>query len=140
MARAPGHNSGQVESPAGFTWGEYIAGLVEEHGSLAAVASRLVELRGFVDDVNSVERGLRRLRQRGDLDGGDSGRRLLNAFGVPKDIDARVRWMGLYHTRFTDLPRSLCADQLRLWNRPPVSESRERVWLQLGFASLALRA
>jgi len=140
MVPAPGHNSGQAEPADVFSWGDYVSQLVAEHGSLAAVAGKLVELRGYSDDINSVERALRRLRLRGHLDGGSAGRRLLAAFGVSKELDARVRWMGLYHTRFADLPGSFCLEQLRLWNRPPVSESTARVWLQLGFASLGLRA
>jgi hypothetical protein len=47
--------------------------------------------------------------------------------------------MGVYHSRFADLPLSLCLDQLRLWDRPPVSESRARVWVELGLAGAALR-
>jgi hypothetical protein len=139
MAKRPGHKSGHAETLATFTWDEYVAGLVEEHGSLAAVALKLVELRGFVDDTESVERGLRRLRTRGQLEGGDYGRRLLAAFGMPESIEHRVRWMGMYHSRFTDLPSSLCREQLRLWDRPPLSESRARIWIQLGFTTLALR-
>ena len=36
-------------------------------------------------------------------------------------------------------PLALCTDQLRIWDRPPVSASRARVWIQLGLASCALR-
>jgi hypothetical protein len=60
-------------------------------------------------------------------------------FGVPQPIEARLRWLGLYHSPFNDLPVALCLDQLRLWDRPPISTSRARVWLHLGFASCALR-
>jgi hypothetical protein len=141
MVDDPGHDPGHEASlaPAGFSWGEYVAQLVDEHGSLAALALRLAELASTPEDSASVERALRRLRQRGNLGGGDYGRRLLRAFGLPRPIEARVRWMGVYHSRFTDLPRSLCQDQLRVWDRPPVSESRARVWLELGQASVALR-
>lgn len=149
MARAPGHDPGHDPEPApepglgrglgAYTWGEYVAQLVAEHGSLAALALRLAELAATPEDSASVERALRRLRQRGNLDGGDYGRRLLRAFGLPRPIEARVRWLGAYHSRFSDLPRSLCQDQLRVWDRPPVSESRARVWLELGQASVALR-
>ncbi|MFY0569953.1 hypothetical protein ACN28E_39830 [Archangium lansingense] len=38
-----------------------------------------------------------------------------------------------------DLPVQLCVDQLRLWDRPPLSESRARVWILLGLAGVALR-
>ena len=126
--------------PVGYTWGDYVAQLVGEHGSLAALALRLAELATTPDDSASVERALRRLRTRGQRDGGDYGRRLLRAFGLPRPVAARVKWMGVYHSRFSDLPRSLCLDQLRVWDRPPVSESPARVWIALGLAGAALRA
>lgn len=135
VARASGQDSGQA---AGLTWGDLIAALVEEQGTLAALAWRLIELAPG-DDVASIERALRRLRQRGQLDGGVWGQRLLRVFGVPATVESRVRWMGLYHSPFSDLPLPLCVDQLRLWDRPPVSTSRARVWLHLGYASCALR-
>lgn len=145
MARRPGHDPGHdAEGPASahaaYSWGEYVAQLVADHGTLAAVALRLAELATTPEDSATVERALRRLRARGNLDGGDYGRRLLRAFGLPRPIEARVRWLGMYHSRFSDLPLSLCRDQLRLWDRPPVSESRARAWIELGFAGAALRA
>jgi hypothetical protein len=115
-----------------------IESLVEQHGSLTAVAWKLIE-HASGDDVQSIERALRRLRGRGQLDGGVWGQRVLRVFGPPASIEARLRWMGLYHSPFNDLPLALCADQLRIWDRPPVSESRARVWIQLGLASCALR-
>lgn len=127
----PGH-------AAGFTWADLLAALVKTHGSLAAVAWRLVELAPG-DDVASIERALRRLRTREQQDGGVWGQRLLRTFGVPATVESRVRWMGLYHSPFADLPLALCLDQLRLWDRPPVSSSRARVWLHLGYASCGLR-
>jgi len=143
MAPPPGHDPGHdapADGPAGYVWGDYLAHLIAEHGSLAALAVKLVHLAATPEDSASVERALRRLRRRGNLDGGDYGRRLLRTFGLPRDVEARVTWLGVYHSRFTDLPLSLCLDQLRLWDRPPVSESRARVWLELGFAGAALRA
>jgi len=134
MSDEPGQEPGQP--PAGLTWGELVAGLVEEHGTLTAVAWKLIE---HGDDVASIERALRRVRGRGQLDGGVWGQRLLRAFGVPTSIEARLRWMGLYQSPFNDLPLALCLDQLRLWDRPPISESRARTWLHLGHASCALR-
>ena len=134
MSEQPGQEPGQP--PAGYAWGDLISGLIDEHGSLAAVAWKLIE---HGDDVASIERALRRLRSRGQLDGGVWGQRLLRVFGVPKSIEDRLRWMGLYQSPFNDLPLALCRDQLRLWDRPPISESRARVWLQLGHASCALR-
>lgn len=117
-----------------------MAWLVEQHGSLSAVAERLSAHRGYVDDAGSVERALRRLRTRGQQDGGTWGARALSAFGLPGAVDARTRWMGAYHSRFTDLPVPLCQDLVRLWDRPPVSEApASRVWLALAHASCALR-
>lgn len=134
MTDEPGQEPGQP--PIGYAWGDLISTLVDEHGTLAAVAWKLIE---HGDDVASIERALRRLRGRGQLDGGVWGQRLLRVFGVPKSIEDRLRWMGLYQSPFNDLPLALCEDQLRLWDRPPVSESRARVWLQLAHASCALR-
>ncbi len=136
MSESRGHTSGQA--PAGLSWADLIANLVEQHGTLTSVAWKLVE-HASGDDVASIERALRRLRSRGQLDGGVWGQRLLRVFGLPLTIEARLRWMGLYHSPFNDLPLELCLDQVRIWDRPPVSESRARVWVQLGYASCALR-
>ncbi len=133
MHEATGHKSGHTP---GLTWGDYLQVLVEEHGTLTQVAWKLIE---HGDDVANIERALRRLRTRGQRDGGTWGQRLLRTFGVPQSIVARVRWLGLYHSPFSDLPLPLCLDQLRLWDRPPLVNSRARVWLHLGFASTALR-
>lgn len=137
MSDAIGQDSGHGSEP-GMSWGDLLAAQIDAHGTLTAVAWKLVELSDG-DDVASVERALRRLRTRGQRDGGIWGQRLLRVFGVPVAVEDRVRWMGLYHTPFTDLPVALCIDQLRLWDRPPVSASRARIWLHLGQASCALR-
>jgi hypothetical protein len=130
-----GQESGQL------SWGEYVDELVAAHGSLAAVAERLCESRGWSDEVASVERALRRLRRRGTLPGGRWGQRLVRRFGLPGSIEDRLRFLGTYHSRFVDLPLGLCADLVRSWDRPPTSESRlGRLWLALARASLALRA
>src|SRR5688500_13295707 len=118
MASPPGHDPGHAGAGPGpgtgaglgYSWGEYVAQLTADHGSLAAVALKLAELASTPEDSASVERALRRLRARGNLDGGDYGRRLLRAFGLPQPIEARVRWLGVYHSRFSDLPLSLCRD------------------------------
>ncbi len=120
-----------------MTWADYVQWLVAEHGSLAAVAQKAA---GTSRDAASVERALRRLRTKKAGDGGDWGPRLLRTFGLPKGTADRLEWMGVYHSRFTDLPVDLCLDQLRAWSRPPISESPARAWLQLGFATCALRA
>lgn len=140
MPRAPGHDPGQGPPP-GFTWADYVDSLVQTCGTLAAVAERLASRRGFTDDVGSVERALRRLRTRGQLAGGTWGARALAAFGLPAAADARARWMGAYHSRFTDLPVPLCLDLVRLWDQPPVSEApAARLWLALAHATCAQRA
>ncbi|UQA57497.1 hypothetical protein [Polyangium aurulentum] len=118
-----------------------MAWLVSVHGSLAGVAERLSALRGYKEDLGTIERALRRLRARGQRDGGSWGARALSAFGLPDALTERTRWMGAYHSRFTDLPLPLCQDLLRLWDRPPVNEvPAARVWLALASATCALRA
>ncbi len=135
MQETPGHNPGH----AGLSWGQILETLIGQWGSLAGVAAKMAADRGYAEDVGSVERGLRRLRERGHKDGGVWGRRVLATFGLPAAVEDRVRWMGQYHTRFSDLPTSLCRELLLPWDRPPVSESPARVWVQLGLASVALR-
>lgn len=130
-----GQNSGQPG------WGAWIDALVEEQGTLTAVAQRLASARGNREAVESVERALRRLRGRGPVPGGVWGERLLRVFGLPDAIDARLRFMGSYHARFVDLPVPLCRDLVQLWDRPPTSDSvAGRFWIGLARATLALRA
>jgi hypothetical protein len=130
----PGQTSGQP------SWDLYVDALVREHGSLAAVAARLAETRGWREDAESIARALRRLRARGTLPGGQWGTRVLATFGLPKSVEERLRFMGSYHSRFVDLPVSLCTDLVQLWDRPPTSESPSgRLWLSLARATLALR-
>jgi hypothetical protein len=124
-----------------MSWEDYVEHLVATCGSLAAVAERLASMRGYNDDVGSVERALRRLRTRGQQAGGTWGARALSVFGLPETADARARWMGAYHSRFNDLPVGLCQDLVRLWDRPPVSEApKARLWLALAHATCAQRA
>lgn len=129
----------QPDAGTAFDWAELVDALIRERGSLTLVALHLAERRNFEEDAASVERGLRRLRERGHKDGGVWGQRVLRCFGLPRAVDDRVRWMGQYHTRFSDLPASLCDELLRPWDRPPISESPARIWLLLGHAGLALR-
>lgn len=126
-------------APRGYTWTALVDHLATTQGSLARVAELLAESRGFRDDVASVERALRRLRGRGDKSGGLWGARLLERFGLPDEPSRRARWMGTYHSRFTDLPVDACESLLRMWDAGPVRESRARVWIELGFTSVALR-
>ncbi len=131
---------GQARGHAGFTWADHVDWMVATAGSLAAVAERLCARRGHEESVASAERALRRLRERGQEDGGKWGVRALAVFGVPDAADARARWMGAYHSRFTDLPVSVCEDLVRFWDRPPLSQSRgSRIWLSLAHATCALR-
>ena len=131
---ARGQNSGQP------SWGAYLDALADEHGSLAAVSERLAATHGWREEVESITRALRRLRDRGSLPGGKWGDRLLRTFGLPGSVDARLRFMGSYHSRFVDLPVPLCSDLVQLWDRPPTSESKAgRLWLSLARATLALR-
>lgn len=125
---------------AGFTWQDFVDDLVGRVGSLTAVAERLAADKGFTEDVGSIERALRRLRARGQEAGGKWGARLLATFGLPGSVEARLRWMAAYHSRFTDLPVPVADDLLRLWEHPPTTERREaRAFLALARASLDLR-
>jgi hypothetical protein len=125
---------------AGFTWDDFIQDLVSTEGTLTAVAEKLCAARKWEEDVGSVERALRRLRSRGQMAGGKWGSRTLAVFGLPGSVRARLRWMGAYHSRFTDLPVSVCQDLVRLWDHPPTTERREdRVWLALARTTIALR-
>ena len=128
------------DAPVGFTWSDYIEDLVSQVGSLTGVAERLALTRSFEDDVGSIERALRRLRGRGLQPGGKWGQALLAVFGLPASVQARLRWMAAYHSRFSDLPVDLCEDLVRLWDHPPTTERREnRAWLALARTSIALR-
>jgi hypothetical protein len=139
---ARGHNPGhQAQAGTPLDWASYVDGLIAEHGTLAALSERLGGVRGYREDVESIARALRRLRVRGSLPGGAWGERLLRTFGLPAALDARLRFMGQYHSRFVDLPVPLATDLVQLWDRPPTSESRAgRLWLSLARATLALRA
>ncbi len=148
MTEEPGQEPGHAADTSanasagatgGLTWGEYVEALVASRGTLAAVAQHLCAQQGYASDVETAERALRRLRGRGHLDGGIWGRRALRVFGLPSSAVERVRWMGHYHSPFTSLPTTICAELLRAWDRPPVSESPARIWVQLGLASVALR-
>ena len=125
---------------AAFDWAAYVDFVVEREGSLTAAADRLAGARAYKDDVGSVERALRRLRHKGTGDGGRWGTRALATFGMPDEIMRRLRWMAVYHSRFTDLPVPIAADLVRAWDRPPVNGSRSaRTWIALAHASIALR-
>lgn len=133
---APGQNSGQ---PPGYRWEDYLSSLIAQYGSLAALSELLGAERHGIESIESIERGLRRLRSKGQSDGGVWGRRLLARFGLPDAVSRRLRWMGCYHTRFSDLPTDLCEEQLRSWDLPPIRDSAARIWICLGLCGVALR-
>jgi tetratricopeptide (TPR) repeat protein len=128
--------------PHGCTWERYVETLTSEHGGLTALTQLLIRRAGrhttLPDDPGSIERALRRLRSRGNEPGGQYGRWLLKHFGVPHPLEQSAKWMGQYHSRFSDLPRSLRESQLWLWDRPPIAESAAAGWIHLGLASIAL--
>ena len=141
----PGHDSGHTPErlPIGLTWEAYIEHFVEELGGWTALADELVRrAAGRADvplDLQSVEKGLRRLARREHRTGGQYGRWMLRVFGVPPLVQDWIRWLAQYHSRFADLPTSLRLEQLRLWDRPPVSESGAAAWVHVAMASVLHR-
>ena len=125
-------------APAGLTWAEYIARWVAECGGWLPLADQLIHRAGdaveIPSDPQTVERGLRRLARRDHKLGGQYGRWMLRFFGVTQPVEQWLRWLGTYHTRFSDLPSSLRLEQLALWNRPPIAESPLVCWIHLGIA------
>lgn len=123
-----------------FTWASLLDDLVARHGTLASVAEQLAETRNFTEDIGSIERALRRLRARGSRPGGKWGAALVRRFGLPGAVDRRLRFMGSYHSRFSDLPVPVCEELVVAWDVAPVRDSPSaRVWLALARASLSLR-
>lgn len=137
----PGQVTGEKDAPVspGYSWSEYLESLIQQEGTLAAVAQKLALHSPKAEDMSSIERALRRLRAKGQRDGGAWGQRVVRLFGIPSAVEERIRWMGLYHSPFSDLPVKLCLDLLRVWDRPPVISSRARVYLLLGFSGCGLR-
>ena len=133
----------QTPSSPGMSWETYLAHWVEQLGGWVALSDALLHrASGVVDistDPQSVERGLRRLARRGNKEGGQYGRWMLRFFGLPGDVATWLKWMGQYHSRFSDLPLALRAEQLELWDRAPMSDSSHAAWLFLGKASLYKR-
>lgn len=124
-------------------WGALVRAHVAEFGGYAALADELVHRLSAVPDAprdrQTVEKGLRRLAGRGSKAGGQYGRWVLRHLGVPTDLRRWLAWLGQYHSRFADLPTGLRLEQLRLWDRPPISESAELAWVHVGLASAWLR-
>ncbi|MCB9760303.1 MAG: hypothetical protein H6739_10745 [Alphaproteobacteria bacterium] len=126
--------------PLPFTWAELVDLHVAERGGLTELVRVLYEIHpgALPDDPQSVERGLRRLRKRTGP-GDRYGRLLLRHFGLPGRVADQARALGQYHSRLSELSVDVRRDQLRLWDRPPVSESAEAAWIHLGLATLAHR-
>lgn len=133
---------GQDSGHAGVDWSDVVGAWRTELGGWTALAEEMARRGGKLDlpDLGSIERGLRRLSERGHKDGGQYGRWLDRLFGTPPSIESWVRWMGQYHRRFVDLPVSLCQRQLAMWDRPPIRDAAAGAWIDLGVASVALRA
>lgn len=128
--------------PSGCTWGRYLDELCAASGGLTALTHLLIRrasnATALPDDPGSIERALRRLRTKGNAPGGQYGRWLLKYFGVPSPLADTAKWMGQYHSRFSDLPLALREAQLWLWDRPPIAESPVAGWIDLGLAGVAL--
>ncbi len=140
----PGHDSGHdLAPPVGFDWGTYVLAFVEEHGGWAALCDELLRraagAEDFPFDPQVIEKGVRRLAKRGNKTGGQYGRWMIRHFGIPSSLARWAQWMGQLHSRFSDLPSSLRWEQLSLWDRPPVTESRTAAWIHVGMASVLLR-
>jgi hypothetical protein len=128
--------------PVVLTWAEYLGRWVNDLGGWTQLAAALLDRAGasveISQDPQTVERGLRRLATRGHKPGGQYGRWMLRYFGFASPIEELVKWMGQYHTRFSDLPSGVRLEHLMLWNRPPVSESRLASWIHIGVAHVQL--
>ena len=135
----PVHDPGHA--PLSPDWGEVVRHFREVHGGWAALADALVR-RGageLPSDPGTVEKGLRRLARRQQRSGGQYGSWLLRHLGLPPSSARWARELGQYHSRFADLPTSSRREQLLLWDRPPVAESRLSCWIDIGLASVHLR-
>jgi hypothetical protein len=135
----PGHDLGHAP-PVGLSWGTYLDHFVREHGGWTALSDELIHrASNSLDtpmDLQTVEKGLRRLAARENKTAGQYGRWMLRFFGVPPRIEEWARWLAQYHSRFADLPTSLRLSQLRLWDRPPISDSSVAAWIHVGLASV----
>lgn len=149
----PGHESGhgakfaarrrtlEESPPSGLTWNSYLEHFLNQTGGWTALANELIRRMAHAGelDLQSVEKGLRRLAGRGNRDGGRYGNWMLRHFGVPAQVEDWARWLAQYHSRFADLPTSLRLEQLRLWDRPPLSASKVSAWIHVGLASVLHR-
>jgi hypothetical protein len=127
----------------GFSWETYVLAFVAETRGWAPLSDELCRradnIPGFPNDLQVIEKGLRRLAKRGHKSGGQYGRWMLRFFGIPASLALWAQWMGQLHSRFADLPASLRFEQLSQWDRPPVSESRVAGWIHVGIADVLVR-
>jgi hypothetical protein len=135
----PANHSTSDLPPTGLAWADYIERWVNDCGGWLPLADQLIHRAGDAVDIpqdpGTVERGLRRLSRREHKPGGQYGRWMLRFFGFTSPVEQWVKWMGIYHTRFADLPSNLRLEHLALWNRPPISESPLACWIDVGIAS-----
>jgi hypothetical protein len=140
----PGQDSGhEGNPPVGFTWDNYVQAFVDEFGGWAALADELSRraagVAGFPRDLQVVEKGIRRLAKREHKSGGQYGGWMVRHLGVPASLARWAQWMGQFHSRFADLPATLRLQQLGLWDRPPVTETRVAAWIHIGMSSVLTR-
>lgn len=122
------------------SWGTLVHHWVEVCGGWAPLCDQLqrraAQAVSLPQDPATLEKGLRRLAAREHGDGGQYGRWMLRFFGLPSSMASWAKWLGQYHSRFSDLPVQLRIEQLKLWDQPPLSDSAQAAWLHLGWASL----
>lgn len=115
----------------------------DRFGGWPALAEELLRRGGgrseLPDNLETIERGLRRLADREHAPGGQYGRWMERFFGVPPELESWLRWLGQYHSRFADLPVSLRRRQLEHWDRPPLTDAAAGIWIDLGMASVGFR-
>lgn len=135
--RSEGHDPGHL------TWADVVHPWRDRAGGWTALAEELLRRGGgraeLPDNLETIERGLRRLAGRGRAAGGQYGRWFERFFGMPPEIEGWLRWLGQYHSRFADLPVSLRRRQLEHWDRPPLSDAAAGIWIDLGMASVGFR-
>ena len=139
MSPTPGHKLGHAVLT--HDWGVVVEYHREILGGWAAMSDALVRCApaDLPADPATIEKGLRRLANRGNKPGGQYGRWVLRHLGSPGGIEAWVRELGQYHSRLADLPTPAREQQLRAFDRPPITESKLSAWIDLGIASLLHR-
>ncbi len=146
----PGHDPGHPTLhpaaagvlPLSWDWQQIVDLRAAERGGLAELARHLQDVAPasarLSDDPQTVERGLRRLRQHHG-DGGRYGKLLLRCLGLPDTMLNWARQLGQYHSRASDLPLPMRHDLLQRWDCPPMSTSAAAIWIHIGLASIALQ-